>query len=93
MGRAEGRPLLLRLLREAPSREAIEALPLVADDECVTLLGRIARTSPELSEAALEALDRIDLPKAARLAETIRSGSAVGPDRPRREVETGCARD
>ena len=53
MGRNEVRPLLARYLREEPSAELIDAVAPVADEECIILLGRIARTMPDLSKAAL----------------------------------------
>ena len=68
MGRAEARPMIKSLLRHAPSRDVIEAAVSVADDECVVLLGRIARTAPALADAALEALESIDHPRAAAIA-------------------------
>jgi HEAT repeat protein len=71
MGRNEVRPLLARYLREEPSAQLIDAVAPVADEECVILLGRIARTTPDLSQAALDALDAIDHPRAARIATDI----------------------
>jgi hypothetical protein len=68
MGRTEVRPFLARYLREEPSAELIDAVAPVADEECIILLGRIARTMPDLSQAALEALDSIDHPHASRIA-------------------------
>jgi hypothetical protein len=67
ISRPEGRPLLLRLLLTAPTEEAIAAAAEVADEECIVLIGRIARAVPGLSAAALEALSAIDNPLAARL--------------------------
>lgn len=72
IGRVEGRPSLLRLLRHDPSVEVIEAVGGIADEECVVLLGRIARTRPDLAEAALAALDGIDAPRAAKIAAAVR---------------------
>jgi hypothetical protein len=72
MGRSELRPLLVRHLREAPTAELIDAVAAVANEECVILLGRIARTAPDLMEAALDALDAIDHPRAAKIAAAIR---------------------
>jgi hypothetical protein len=46
----------------------IEAAALIADEECVVLLGRIARTAPGLTGPALEALESIDHPRAGALA-------------------------
>jgi hypothetical protein len=37
----------------------IDAMSAVADEECIVLLGRIARTSSNLADAALAALDSI----------------------------------
>ena len=62
---------LSRYLREEPSAQIIDALAPIADEECVILLGRIARTMPDLSQAALDALDSIDHPRASRIAAEI----------------------
>jgi hypothetical protein len=78
MGRHEVRPLLARYLREEPSAELIDAVSAIADEECVILLGRIARTLPDLSQAALDALDSIDHPRASRIAAEIRVSSNNG---------------
>jgi HEAT repeat protein len=67
MSRAEARPLLLRVLLTAPTEEAIATAAEVADEECIVLIGRIARTVPALSAAALDALAAIDNPLAARI--------------------------
>jgi hypothetical protein len=72
MGRIEGRPALALLLRQAPSIEAIDAASEVADEECLVLLGRIARTRPDLADAALTALDSIEDPRAAQIAAAVR---------------------
>src|SRR6266403_1974702 len=76
MGRTEVRPLLVRYLREEPSVELVDAIAPIADDECVILLGRVARTQPHLSEAALDALLSIGHPRAEQIA------AAVGGYRP-----------
>jgi hypothetical protein len=78
MGRNEVRPLLTRYLREEPSAELIDAMSPIADEECVILLGRIARTMPDLSQAALDALDSIDHPRARRIAAEIGASSNNG---------------
>jgi hypothetical protein len=67
MGRSEVRSLLVRHLREAPTAELIDAVAAVADEECVVLLGRIARDIAELREAALDALEAVDDPLAAKI--------------------------
>ncbi|MBV8736603.1 MAG: hypothetical protein JO007_04970 [Alphaproteobacteria bacterium] len=54
---AEARPLLMRLLRAAPSAEIIEALMPVADCDTIAILRRIARTMPDLTAAIQAALD------------------------------------
>jgi hypothetical protein len=71
MGHSEARPLLTRYLREEPSAEMIDAVSPIADEESVILLGRIARTMPDLSPAALDALDSIDHPRASRIVAEI----------------------
>jgi len=72
MGRTEARPMLLSLLREEPSEEVIEAVSSIADEDCVVLLGKIARSAPELSDAALDALEGMDHPRAGAIATAIR---------------------
>jgi hypothetical protein len=78
MGRNDVRPLLVRYLREEPSAELIEAVTPIADEECVVLVGRIARTMPHLRTAALDALETIEHPHASRLAAEIRVSSIRG---------------
>lgn len=68
MGRGEVRGLLVRGLREEPTAEIVDAIASIADDECVVLLGRVARAVPHLSEAACDALRSIDLPRAKTIA-------------------------
>ena len=60
MGRIEARPTLASLLREEPSEEVFDAVSSVADEECIVLLGRIARSTSALSDAALSTLESID---------------------------------
>ena len=67
LGRSEARAALARQLRIAPSPEVIDAITLVADEESVILLARVARTVPQLAEAALVALDTVDHPRARQL--------------------------
>jgi HEAT repeat protein len=78
MGCNEVRPLLIRYLREEPSAELIDAVAPIADEECVILLGRVARTVPDLSQAALDALDSIDHPRAPRIAAELAVSSNNG---------------
>ena len=69
--------MLTSLLREGPSEEVIDALSPVADEECIVLLGRIARSKPALSDAALNTLD-LDHHRATAIAIAIRGrGSAM----------------
>jgi hypothetical protein len=92
IGRIEARPMLAKLLREEPSEEVIDAVSSIADEECMVQLGRIARTEPALSDAALNALEDIDQPRANAIATAVRkcwrhSSAAVpqnGSDRMRR---------
>ena len=78
MGRTEARPMLASLLREGPSEDVIDAVSPVADEECIVLLGRIARSKPALSDAALDALESIDHHRARAIATAIRGqGSAM----------------
>jgi HEAT repeat protein len=72
LGRSDARPALKELLREGPSRDVVKSVSAIADEECMVLLGRVARTRPELTDAALEALESIDHPQADRIAATIR---------------------
>jgi hypothetical protein len=59
MGRVEARPLLVRLLREEPSTEMIDAAASVADEACIILLGRLARTCPDLASAVVGVLAQL----------------------------------
>ena len=61
-----------RLLREEPSEVVIDAVSSVADEECIVLLGRIARSMPALSDVALDTLESIDHHRASAIAVTIR---------------------
>jgi hypothetical protein len=70
MGRTEARPLLKRWLRDAPCEDVVEAASSVADAECVVLLGRIARSTSGLADAARDALEEIDHPDAGAPAGT-----------------------
>lgn len=72
IGRNEVRSLLAGYLLDEPSAELIDAITAVADEDCVILLGRIARALPDLSAAALDALDAIDHPRADKIATAIR---------------------
>jgi hypothetical protein len=73
MGRVEARPIIKGLLRKAPSQDAIDAAASVADEECVVMLGRIARAGVGLSGSALAALENIDDPRASAIAAVARN--------------------
>ena len=77
MGRIEARPMLASLLREEPSEELIDAVSSVADEECIVLLGRIARSTPALSDAALNTLESIDHHRASAIAIAIRGRASA----------------
>jgi HEAT repeat protein len=68
MGRTEARPTLLRLLQVAPSAAVIDSISAVADEECLVILGRIARKRPDLADAALAALDSVGSARAVKIA-------------------------
>jgi len=72
MGRREAIDILLSLLRRKPSAEIIEAVVPIADDDCIVLLGRLAREDGGLYPAVLDALDAIDHPRAEKVAATLR---------------------
>jgi hypothetical protein len=73
IGRIEARPMLAKLLRDEPSEEVIDAVSAIADEECMVQLGRIARTEAALSDAALNALEDIDQPRATAIATAVRN--------------------
>jgi len=69
--------MLANLLRGAPSEEVIDSVSSVADEECMVLLGRIARSKSVLSDLALNTLESIDHQRANAIAVAIRD--ALGP--------------
>lgn len=71
-GKIEARPMLASLLVTEPTEEVIDAISSVADEDCVVQLGRIARTNPALSAAAIGALDDIGNPRAQAVITSIR---------------------
>jgi hypothetical protein len=74
MGRREALPTLTRLLREDPCAAVIDAVATVADEDCVILLGRIARTRPDLAELIEDNLAVIAHPRARQLLESLSAG-------------------
>jgi hypothetical protein len=79
LGHSGARPKLKALLHDRPSKEVIESVSTIADEECMVLLGHVARRRPDLAVAVLEALESIDHPHAGRIARGL-SPSPVGPD-------------
>jgi HEAT repeat protein len=65
LGRREARPALLRLLRAAPSVEVLDAIPAIADEDCIILL------QPALAGAAHDALEMIDHPRARQIVRAL----------------------
>ena len=99
MGRTEARPSLLRLLREVPSAAVIEPISAIADEECLVILGRIARTRPDLADAALAALDTSGrrVPRRSRLpfgdcCHRSATPSSTGGQRPGQSPVTAAAK-
>ena len=78
MGRREARQAFVRLLRDTPSAEIIDAIPAIADEDCVILLGRLIHTQPTLSDAAREALEMIDHPRARQILAAATAINMVG---------------
>jgi hypothetical protein len=79
MGRIEGRPLLLRLLRENPTETVIAASVGIADTDVIVQLGRIARTRPDLAATAITALNDIDDPRTTAIVAAIPRGRPQHP--------------
>ena len=72
MGKIEARPILKSLLEDDPSEDVIDAVASIADEECLVLLGRIARSSSALADAALNGLESVDDHRAFTIAGAIR---------------------
>ena len=72
MGRAGGRAAAQTGAAPGSIPACDRGVPPVADEECIVLLGRIARASPDLAAAACDALAAIEAPLAARLLERLR---------------------
>lgn len=79
IGRPEARAWLVRLLRQNPDAELVDAVTAVADDECVVLLGRIARQHAALRDATLAALEAIETPRASAILAALTSQREAGP--------------
>jgi hypothetical protein len=76
-GRIEGLPMLTALLLREPSAELIDAVAPIADVKVIITLGRIARVTPLLRQAVLDALEQIGSPRAAMVAEGLRARDAA----------------
>jgi len=77
-GRIEGLPMLTSLLLREPSAELIDAVAPIADEKVIITLGRrIARVTPSLRQAVLDALEQIGSPRAAMVAEGLRARDAA----------------
>ena len=71
MGEIESRPILKSLLQGDPSEDVIDAVSSIADEECLVLLSRIARSSSVLADAALNNLENVDEGRAVTIAAAI----------------------
>jgi HEAT repeat protein len=67
IGDGAARPALLRALRQQPSREVVEAVAGIPDEEVLVLLGRTAQTRQDLAGLIREVLDGVDHPLAAKI--------------------------
>jgi HEAT repeats len=72
MGRIEARPILKSLLEDDPSEDLIDAVLSIADEECLVLLGRIARSNSALADAALNGLENVDDHRAITIVAAVR---------------------
>jgi HEAT repeat protein len=86
-GRHEARDALKHLLRKAPTPAVVEAIAPIADEECIVLLGRLARTGGSLAKAALDALSGIDDPLAVKISGALPEQA----DRPEDKNDTEAA--
>jgi HEAT repeats len=84
MGRAEARPMLASLLRDDPSDEVIDSIAPIADEECLVLLGRIARSGTAPTSAARDALESSEHPRATAILSTLRQRSNLAAEASRR---------
>jgi len=81
MGRIEARPILKSLLEDDPSEDVIDAVSSIADEECLVLLGRIARSNSALADTALSGLENVDDRRAVTIAAAIRRLQSSTSDR------------
>ena len=72
LGRDEAHSALTNLLRTEPTPVVIEAIAAVADDDDQVLLGRIGCTRPDLAPAIIAALETMETPRAASIADKVR---------------------
>ena len=77
MGRPEARPMLVRRLRIAASPEIIDAVSAIADEDCIILLGRLLRAEADVADAAREALEASDHPRAEQVLGRCQGGDVA----------------
>jgi hypothetical protein len=74
MGRAEALKPLKQVLLQEPTAPVIEAVAPIADEECIVMLGRIAKAAPDLGGVVADALEAIEHPRAVRVLQRLRQG-------------------
>lgn len=72
LGRREAAPLLIRMLRTAPSPDVVGALAAIAEEDDWVLLGQTARQRPDLAPVVLEMLEDSGAPRALAVANGLR---------------------
>jgi len=72
-------PLVAELARD-PSKEVIEALTMIGDEDAIVHLGRCAGNRPALARTVLDALRDMDSPRAQRLVERLEAGGLARED-------------
>ena len=73
MGRAEARASLIRLIHRSPSKETVEALAVVADQQGLALLLHTGEQVPALANAIVEALECCEYPGAPSVVRRLQS--------------------
>ena len=75
MGRVEALGHLKRHLLKRPSRQIVEALARVADEEAIVFLARTGRARRELTDIVITALGEIESPRASDAADALKKFS------------------
>jgi len=70
-GKQEASGVLKACLRQAPTAKIIEAAASLGDPDSLVLLGRLAKTRPDLAPAIVEALNAMDDPVASRIVKDL----------------------